>query len=100
MGGDSCEIKWLMQGDREGLALVFDVGRSDYERDRVKSVPTSDSTPWHRLLGFQVTKMGAAWHEPTSGISAIWAIRLTFGAQGSVVIALGEWRDDALRYIL
>ena len=35
-----CELKWLMSGEREGLAVVYDVDQVDLERDGVKPWPS------------------------------------------------------------
>ena len=95
----TCEMKWLMHGEREGLALVLDPDESDYQRDRVKRVPVGDSPEWRRLMGTEVAAVGVAWHQPVTGTDAVWAIRLSFLGGNSVVVALGEWREEALRYI-
>lgn len=92
-------IKWLMKGEREGLCVVLDADESDFQRDRVKRVPIHDSPGWNQAIGARVSSVGVAWHEPTVGIAAVWAVRLGFSHEASVVIALGEWGNEALRYI-
>jgi hypothetical protein len=91
-------IKWLMNGEREGLAVVLDAEESDLQRHRLQRVPIHDSPEWNQAIGARVSTVGVAWHEPTAGIAAVWAVRLGFTHDASVVTALGEWEDGALRY--
>jgi hypothetical protein len=92
-------LKWLMKGEREGLAVVLDAEESDFQLDRVKRVPIRDSPEWNQAIGARVSAVGVAWHEPTAGIAAVWAVRLGFSQKASVVTALGEWGNEALSYI-
>jgi len=93
------ELKWIMAGEREGLALVFDQTEADLRNDRVQPVQVPDESRWRKAIGAVVTAVGVSWHQPTAEISAIWSVRLEFSFDLSVVVALGEWRDGAIHYI-
>lgn len=95
----TCEFKWLMRGEREGLAVVFDPTAADLERDRVRAVSLPQSRSWANLFGRSVAGVGASWHVPTVGVEAVWAVRLQFNDNHRLVLALGEWRDGQIRYI-
>jgi hypothetical protein len=93
------ELKWIMEGEREGLAVVFDQTPEDLSRDRTKSMPVPDETRWRKAYGAAVMAVGVSWHRPTADVEAIWAVRLEFSSGQSIVVALGELRDGTLRYI-
>ena len=92
-------LRWLMHGEREGLALVLNQTVPDLQRDRLKRMPAGTRPNWRHVMTSQVTKLGISWHEPTAGVAAVWAVRLGFSSGHSVVVALGEWRDENIRYI-
>jgi hypothetical protein len=96
--GDT-ELKWMMAGEREGLAVVFDQTSADLSKDQTKSAPVPDETRWRRAFGAVVVAVGVSWHRPSADLEAIWAVRLEFSSGQSIVVALGEWRDGKLQYI-
>src|ERR1700674_4290433 len=93
------ELKWMMEGEHEGVAVVFDQTPADLSKDRTKSVPVPDETHWRRAYGAVVMAVGVSWHRPSADVDAIWAVRLDFSSGQSIVVALGELRDGTLQYI-
>jgi hypothetical protein len=93
------ELKWMMEGEREGVAVVFDQTPADLSKDRTKSVPVPDEARWRRTYGTVVMAVGVSWQRPTADVDAVWAVRLEFSSGQSIVVALGEWRDGTLQYI-
>lgn len=96
--GDT-EVKWMMEGEREGLAVVFDQTPADLSKDRTKSAGLPEQTRWRRAYGAVIMAVGVSWHQPTADLAAIWAVRLEFSSGQSIVVALGEWRDGTLQYV-
>jgi hypothetical protein len=93
------ELKWIMAGEREGVAAVFDQTDADLRNDQVQPSPVPDESRWRKAIGAVVTGVGVSWHQPTGDIAAIWSVRLEFSFDPSIVVALGEWRDGAVHYI-
>jgi len=93
------ELKWMMEGELEGVGVVFDQTPADLSKDRTKSAPVPDETRWRRAFGAVVVAVGVSWHRPAADLAAIWAVRLEFSSGQSIVVALGELRDGTLQYI-
>jgi hypothetical protein len=86
---------WLMEGVKEGLALVLGEPIDLPRGGPAKKLPATQFTDWQNRLG-EITTIGLAWHVPEeAGPRTIWSWRLGIRNGRSVTIALGEWRAEA-----
>jgi hypothetical protein len=96
--GRSAAISWAMDGYIEGLGLVIERSSSPAAlHDGDTDVTTT--TRWRDLVGRSVDAVEGAWHVPNDGCpDTLWAVQLSLTGPTSVTIALGEVRDDIVRY--
>jgi hypothetical protein len=91
-------------GDRGGYALTWSMDRfqqalallpaESYRAVADAEFDAAADGPWRTLLGQQIESCAVAWHVAEEGCpEAVWALRLNFSG-ASVVIALGELRDQ------
>lgn len=83
---------WLMEGVKEGLALVLGEPIDLPRGGPAKKLPATQFTEWQNRLG-EITTIGLAWHFPDEAApQTIWSWRLGIRNGTNVTISLGEWK--------
>jgi hypothetical protein len=81
-------LTWERDDLVEGLAIGWE---EFTEPEGVAAVPAGDSENWRRLLGCAITDVHASWQASEVDCpESMWSMRISFGPQLHVVIALGE----------
>ncbi|QLQ37609.1 hypothetical protein [Micromonospora robiginosa] len=77
---------------REDLTEGLDIGWEELaDSEGVAAVPVSDGESWPRLIGRTITDVHASWQVSEAGCpESMWSMRVSFGPELHVVIALGE----------
>lgn len=100
VNGHEVLVRWEMQGLNEGLGFgLFTDSRAEL-LNAVEFINISATPEWRSCSEASITQVAGAFHVPNEGCpEALWAIRLNFANDASVVIALGEMSSDRLAYL-
>ncbi|MEV6646135.1 hypothetical protein [Amycolatopsis sp. NPDC051371] len=87
--------QWQMDGEDEFLLLGSGDGGL-----LVDAVEVGELPEWRPLLGRKIVRVGTARHVPWEGRPLVlWALRIEFEGDLSVVVALGEIRQGVAAYL-
>jgi hypothetical protein len=95
-GGTSLVVSWAMAGLVEGIDLRIRQSGPVPEIDETDVTATQE---WRKVVGRSIEDVAAAWHVPNEGCpDTLWAVRLSLGGGGPIVIALGQVEADVVQY--